>query len=112
MAHAAIGLNGLQPLEVETALAAQIALDQGVALLKDVHDLGQLVLVQVLGAGGRVDASLLHDLRGDLGPDAIDVAQRDVDALVGRNVYSDDSGHCLILSFNPDAACGAGWSYK
>ena len=31
MAHAAIGLDGLQPLEVETALAAQIALDQVVA---------------------------------------------------------------------------------
>ena len=109
MAQTAVGLDVLQSLEIQAALAAQIAFHEVIALLNDVNDLGQFCLVEVLGTGGGLDAGFLDNIRGDLRPDAVDVSQRNVDALVWGDVDSDDSWHGLVLSISPDAACAGGW---
>ncbi len=74
VAQTAVGLDVLQPLEVQAALAAQIALHEVIALLYDVNDFGQVVLVEVLGTGSGIDAGFRDNLRGDFRPDAVDVS--------------------------------------
>ena len=112
MAQTAVGLNILQSLEVQTALAAQIAFHEVIPLLNDVNDLGQFCLVEVLGTSGGLYAGFLDNLRGDLRPDAVDVSQRNVDAFIWGDIDSDNSRHDLVISISPDAACAEGWMCK
>ena len=93
MADAPVALDGLQPLQVHAQLAAQIAFDHVLPFLDRVHNFRELPLVQILGANARVNARRGQDVHGVLRADAIDVAQRDVDALVRRNFHSNDAGH-------------------
>src|SRR5690606_6983311 len=81
-----------QALDVHRDFAAQVALDLVVAVdrFADLDDFGVGELVDA--AVGR-NADLGHDLLGELLADAVNVLQRDDDALVGRYVYACDAGH-------------------
>ena len=57
----AIALDGLQALEVHADFAAQIAFNDILAFLDRVHDLGELLLVQILCANARVNLSAFED---------------------------------------------------
>ena len=57
-----------------------------------------MLLAQILGANGRVDIRFGQNDFGVAGTDAINVAQGDFDALVGRDFYSNDAGHNLGLT--------------
>ena len=96
VADAAVAFDALQPLQVHADFAAQIAFDDVFAFLNGMDDLRKLLLGQIFGADGRVNVRALEDLLRVDGADAVDVAQRDVDALVRRNFYSDNTCHKFL----------------
>ena len=100
MTQAAIAAEVHQALDVHRDFAAQIALDEIVAVdrLADLQNLGVGQLVDP-ALGGNAD--LLADLLGLVGADAVNVLQTDDDALAGRNVDARDTSHVLHLSMRP-----------
>ena len=84
VADATIALDALQALEVHADFAAQIAFDDVLAVLDGVDDLRELRFVQILGADARIDLGLFEDVFRVARADAVNVAQRDIDALVRR----------------------------
>src|SRR5438552_845624 len=98
MADAAITLDGLQTLEVQTDFTPQIAFGHIFAVLNGMDDLRQLLFVQVLGAEGRIDVGLGQDFLRIDRPDAVDVTQRDFDAFAGGNIDSQNAWHSWLLT--------------
>jgi hypothetical protein len=96
VADAAIAFDALQALEVHADLAAQIAFDDVFAFLDGVDDLGELLLGQILGADGRVNIRAFEDLLRVNGADAIDIAERDINALVRRYFNTNDACHKFL----------------
>src|ERR1035437_1555455 len=96
MANTAIALDALQPLEVHPDLAAQVAFDDIFAVLNGVHNLGELLLGQILGADARIDIRLGQDDFRVAGTNAVNVAQRNVNALVWRNFDTNDTSHIFV----------------
>lgn len=92
---ATIAFDTLETLEVHAQFAAQITFDDVFAFLNRMHDLGKLLLGQILRADGRINVRPLQNFLRVDGADAIDVAQRDINALVGRYFHSDDACHKL-----------------
>jgi hypothetical protein len=92
MPQPAIAAQILETFDVERNLAPQVALDDVVAVdhFADLQDLG---VGELRHPPLRRQMHLLHDLPGDLRADAVDVLQRDQDALVGRDVDTSDTGH-------------------
>lgn len=86
MADTAVALDALQALQIHAQFPAQVTFDDILAVLDGVDDLGHLLFIQILRADARVDLGLYQDgLRIDRA-NAVDVAQRDVDALVTGDV--------------------------
>src|SRR5206468_1469800 len=81
-----------QALDVHRHLAAEVTLDL-VGVLDDLADLARLVLGEVLGAGGEVDARLGDDVVRGLVADPVDVLQRDHSALVRGKIDAGDTSH-------------------
>src|SRR5512146_1196798 len=81
-----------EPLDVHRRLAAKVALDREVPVdgLADVKD---FLVGQVVDPTGVVDADFVHDLPGFRRPDAVDVLERDDDALIRGDVDACDTGH-------------------
>ncbi len=94
--QAAVGGQVHQALDVDRGLAAQVALD-GVVVVDRLADLQDLGVGQLVHPTALFDAHLGHDVLGGLRADAVDVLQRDLDALVGGNVDACDAGHVLSL---------------
>ena len=98
MPDAPVALDGLKALEIQAEFAAQIAFNDILALLNRVDDLRELLLVEILGADGRVDAGLLEDDDRVGRADAVNVAEGDVDSLLARDFNTNDACHsCLTL---------------
>jgi len=73
-------------------LAAEVTLDLEVAV--DVlADLEDLFLREVADLGPAVDLRAAHDLEGAGGADPVDVAKRDVEPLVTREIDAGDTCH-------------------
>lgn len=101
VAHPAVTLDALEPLEIQTNLTAEVTLDDILALLDRVNDLGKLVLIQVLRAQRRVNVRLLEDGDRVDRADAVNVSKRDINPLLTRNIYSKNTCHkivCLTLT--------------
>ncbi len=90
---AAITLDALQALKVHADLASQVALDDILAVLNRPDDLRQLLLGQVLRTDRGINLGLGQDVFRVAGADAVNVAQRDINALVGRDFYTNDTSH-------------------
>src|SRR5690242_16659051 len=92
MAQAAVAAEVHQPLDVHRDLATEITLDL-VIRLDDLADGPGLLLGEVLGPGGQVDARLGHDVLGGLVSDPVDVLQGDHHPLGGGKVDAGDASH-------------------
>src|SRR5215210_1004738 len=94
MAQATVAGEVHQPLDVHRRLAPQIAFDivVGVDRLADVQN---FLVGEVLDPLFRPDAELLGDLPGLASADSVDVGERDLDALVGRDIYSGNTSHSI-----------------
>jgi len=93
VADTAITLDALKSLEVHAQFAAKVTFNDILAGLDGVNDLGQLIFVKVLGAEGGIDLGLGQDDFGIGRPNAINIAQSDVDSLLARNFNSNNSCH-------------------
>src|SRR5690606_35255569 len=90
-------------LDVLRDLAAQVALDLDV--LVDVGaEASDLVIGEVAHTGIEVDVGGRADLLRGRPPDADDVGERGLDALLAGDVDAGDTSH----QFTPAAACGVG----
>jgi hypothetical protein len=100
MANAPVALDGLQTLQVQTQFASQVALSNIFALLNSVDDLRELRFRQVLSPNRRIELRLRDDLKRVDGANAVDIAKRNVNALVARDINTKYACHkisCLTL---------------
>ena len=86
MADATIAFDALQSFEVHAELAAQIPFDHVLAILNGVNDLRELLLVEVLGADGRVNLGFRKNLPRIDRPNAVNIAERDIDPFLTWNI--------------------------
>ena len=96
MPDAPIAFDALQPFQIHAEFAAQIAFDDVFAFLDRVDDLRKLRLGQILRADRGINVRALENLQRVDGADAVDVAQRDVYALVRRNFNTNDACHKFL----------------
>src|SRR5438874_4507574 len=95
MTQAAIAAEVHQTLDVDTGLAAKIAFDEVVAV-DHFADLQDFLVAQLADATISRDLDLLDDLGRVLLADAMNVLERDQDALVGRDIHAGNTGHGLL----------------
>ena len=98
MADAAVTLDALEALEVHADFAAQITFNDIFALLNRVDDQGELLLGQILRANRRVNVGAFENLFRVDRANAVNVAQRDVNALAGRNFHTNNACHKFVLT--------------
>ena len=91
--YSPVTLDGLHALEVEADFAAQVALDHVLALLNGMNNLRKLRFRQILGPNARINIGSSQDLLRIARPDAVNVPQRDFDALVRWNFNTNDACH-------------------
>ncbi len=92
----AIAFDTLQAFEVHADFTAQITFNDVLPILNRMHNLRELLLSKVLGTDGGVDVGLGQDIDCVAGTDAVDITQGDVDALVWRNFYTNDTSHKIV----------------
>src|SRR5215212_8073247 len=103
--YAPVSPDVYKPPDVLLRLAPQVALDLDV-LVDVTPDLADLALRQVPNLRVGIDFGLAADLTRRRTPDAVDVGQPYLDALLARKVYS-----CYPRHANPASACAWG-SYR
>src|SRR5690606_5521362 len=92
VAQAAVAADVHEPLDVELDLAAEVALDLVLAV-DDLAQAADLGLGEVLDPGVGRDLGLAEDVAGARGPDAVDVRECRLDALLAREVDASDPSH-------------------
>src|SRR5215211_7602519 len=97
--YAPVGPYVYEPPDVLLRLTPQVALDFDV-LVDVTPDLADLALRQVPNLRVGIDFGLAADLTRRRTPDAVDVGQPHLDALLARKVYS-----CYPRHVNPASAC-------
>ncbi len=97
MTHASITFDTLKAFQVHADFAAKIALDDVFAILDGMHNLRKLRFGQVLCADARIDLRLRKDVLRIARPDAVNITQGDVDALLRRYFYANDTSHIINL---------------
>ena len=89
MPLSAVALDLFQPLDVQVHISPQISLDR--ILVDLLTKRGQVLLCQVLGADGSVDAGISQDGLGGRVSNSEDVLQRVLDRLGVRDLNSSDT---------------------
>src|SRR3984885_15183884 len=95
MTQAAIAAEIHQTLDVHAGLATQVAFDQIVAV-DHFTNLQHFLIAELVDAAIFWNLDLLHDLGRVLLADAMDVLERDQDALVSRDIHAGNTGHGLL----------------
>src|SRR5881394_1956352 len=95
MTQAAIAAEVHQTLDVDADFSTKIALDQIVAV-DHFANLQNFLVAELADATLSGDLYLLDDLGRVLLADAMDVLERDQDALVGRDIHTGNTGHGLL----------------
>ncbi len=98
VADPTIALDALQALEVHAEFAAQVTFDHVLAILNRVNDLRKLRFGQILGPDGSVNVRAFENLERIDRPDAIDVTERNINALVRWYFNPNDACHKLTLT--------------
>src|SRR5581483_5908249 len=100
MPQPAIAAEIHQPLDIELDFAPQVTLDHVVAV-DQLADVQHFLVGELRHAPLRRMAQLLHDLGRLFLLYAMDVLQRDDDALVGRKVDTSDTSHFICSCSQP-----------
>ena len=93
VARSAVAFNALEALQIHADIAAQIAFDQILAFLNGMYDRRNLLLGELLCARLRINLGARQDFLRVGGTNAIDVAQRDINPLLARNLNTDNTCH-------------------
>ena len=91
----AVTFNALQTLQIHADFPPEIAFNHILAVLDGMDNLGKLLLRQILGPDARIDFGLGQDIFRVARADTIDVAEGNVDSLVGRDFNSNYASHML-----------------
>src|SRR5262245_5868334 len=97
VADPAVAVDLDQPLDVLADFAAEVAFDR-VLLVDELADAVHLFVGKVARLRRRIHLRDGNDAARGRAADAVDVAQRDVDALVARDVDSGDACHVFLLA--------------
>ena len=97
MADAAQTVDAGQTLESHLLLTAQVTLDEDVVAGDSLNNLGQLSVRERARAKVRGDTGLLQHLLSRGGPDAVDVAQGGLNALLVGNFDTEKTSHSGVL---------------
>ena len=97
MPDATITFDCLEPFQIHADLPAQITFNHILAVLNGVDDLRELLLGQILCANARINIRLGEDHFRVARANPVNIPQRNVDALVRRNFYSNNTCHKLKL---------------
>ena len=103
MAQAAIAGQIHQTLDVHRCGAAQITFN-GVLRIDRFADLQHFLIAQILHAAGMIDPDLVRNLLGLVGPDTMNIGQRDDHALISRDINPGNTSHLLLHA--PQARTG------
>src|SRR5439155_16618846 len=95
MTQAAIAAEVHQPLDVDAGLTAKVAFDE-IVTVDHFADLQDFLVAQLADATIQRDLDLLDDLGRILLADAMNVLERDQNALVGRGIHACNTGHGLL----------------
>ena len=96
------------PAADAAAPAAEVALN-AVVLLDVRRDRVDLVLRDVVGLLRGVDLASRQNVISAFRPDTVDIAKREANVLLARDIHTHHSWHVVFTSFlSPAAACGAG----
>jgi hypothetical protein len=95
MTQAAIAAEIHQTLDVHAGLATQVAFDHIVAV-DHFTDLQYFLIAQLRDPAINRNLDFIQDVGRILLADAMDVLERDQDALVGRDIHAGDTGHGLL----------------
>jgi len=99
MALSSVRLDSLKALKVNAQFTAQIPLDYILTLLDRIDDLGKLLLIKVLCSNRPINIGPRQNVNGVRGAKAINVSKRNIDPLLSRNVYTQNTWHtCTCLS--------------
>jgi hypothetical protein len=93
--HTAVTFDALETFQVHADFAAKITLDNIFAILDGMDNLRKLRLSQVLCADARINLCVRKDILRVGRPDAINIAQCNVDALLRRYFYANDTSHMI-----------------
>src|ERR1035437_6535701 len=104
VADATIALDALQTLEGHAEFAAQIAFNDVFAFRNRVNNLRELRLGQIFRTNGRIYVGAFENLFRVDRADAVNVAEPNINALAGRDFYTNDACHKFLI--NLDVACG------
>ena len=107
MAGATEGLDLNQALDVQSNVAAQVALNDDVSLIDVVTDLSFFFQSQVLDAGIGVDASCFQDLVSSGLTDTVNVGETHLNALLAGQVNAGNTCHSSILQNHPMSVSGS-----
>jgi ribosomal protein S13 len=86
------------PTDVGLDLAAEVTLDLDVGAIDGVAELDQLLVTQLVDSQVGVDPGGCQHFLGAGTADAVDVGERDLDALVAREVDTDEACHWRSFS--------------
>ena len=106
MAGATEGLDLNQALDVQSNVAAQVALNDDVSLIDVVTDLSLFFQSQVLDAGIGVDASCFQDLVRSGLTDTVNVGETHLNALLAGQVNAGNTCHSSFLQKSSHVSVG------
>src|SRR6478752_6526051 len=95
MTQAAIAAEIHQTLDVHAGLATQVAFDHVIAV-DHFTNLQHFLIAQLRDTAINGNLHLVQDLGRVLLADAMDVLERDQNALVGRDIHTGNTGHGLL----------------
>ena len=96
VANATITFDALEALQVHAQFAAQVTFDDILAVLNGMNDLRKLGFRQIFGAGAGIDFRDRQNIHRVFGADAVNVTERDINALVRRDFYTNDACHKIL----------------
>ena len=98
MTSATVALDLNQTLDIQSNIAAQVALHQNVVCINVVADLSLIVCSQILNAGIRVDTSTGENLVGSALANAVNIGQTNLHALFAGQVNTSNTCHSVCTS--------------
>src|SRR5690606_31997757 len=97
MAETAIAAEVHEALDVHRHFAAQVALDD-IVTVDGLADLQDLRVGELIHPPLRRNTNLLADFLREFRTNAMNVLERDDNALLRRNIYASDTGHVSLLA--------------
>lgn len=92
MSDPSVAVDGLEAADVLHDHAAKVAFD-GIVVLQECGDGGNMLVAELVRLEAKWNASLLADFQGSFRPDAVYIAEGDLNPFVSGDVDAENSWH-------------------